>query len=200
MTERILLVSLILLWIVVLVQGIGLFALYHHFGQMYLNSREGRATQGPEVGSSLKAKNLPVDVAGNAGRLPIPNRPTLILFTSTTCKVCEKLREVLLTWVPGRSDVEVLLLCGGGRRAVAEWARNLVEDVRVVPDPSYGVAAHFGVGLTPFALAIDASGIVRSKMIVNDVHGLEALADAISMDLSENGMPARRNVEGSSVL
>ena len=42
-----LLVSYAALWALVLAIAVGLLALYRHFGEMYLTSREGRVTQDP---------------------------------------------------------------------------------------------------------------------------------------------------------
>jgi hypothetical protein len=75
-----LLVSYAALWIVVIVMAI---ALYHHFGEMYLNSREGRQNQGPDVDSELKPLGAR-DVAGASLRLPTTGTPSRQSRAKTT--------------------------------------------------------------------------------------------------------------------
>ena len=61
--------SYIALWILVAVLSVAVFALYHHFGQMYLNSREGRETQGPDLGATPPES---MGLTSSAGASPFP--------------------------------------------------------------------------------------------------------------------------------
>jgi len=86
-----LVVSNIVLWMLVILEALALFALYQHFGEMYLTTREGRQSQGPSVGSPLKRVDA-TDISGVARGLPTQSRPAFLLFASTSCPLCERLR------------------------------------------------------------------------------------------------------------
>jgi methylamine dehydrogenase accessory protein MauD len=168
--------SYVALWILVLVEAVAIFALYHHFGEMYLSSREGRAQQGPELGSSLQPREL-VDLQGSAVRLPSAAAPALLLFASTTCRPCQKLRPELRELAARRGSLEALVVCAGEQDEVRRWSAELDGRVRVVADRSGRLALDYGIALTPFCVAVDRFGTVRAKGIVNDGAGLERMAD-----------------------
>ncbi|MGH2442582.1 MAG: hypothetical protein ACRDFX_05410 [Chloroflexota bacterium] len=86
--------SYVALWIVVAVQFLATFALYHHFGQMYLGSEKGRDAQGPKVESRFKPLDT-WDIVGHPVVLPVPGAAAITLFTSTSCPLCDKLRPQL---------------------------------------------------------------------------------------------------------
>lgn len=169
-------VSYAVLWILVLVLGAAVFALYHHFAELYLASREGRASQGPEVGSSINRLRL---AGGRDYELQL-GQPTLLLFTSTTCKICEKLRVDIGQFAARRPDIAIDVLCAGSGREVSDWARALPSRVRVFGDRGYKVAATLGIGMTPFVVGVDAAGQVRVKGLVNEEFGLQWAADETS--------------------
>lgn len=166
-------VSYALLWILVLVLGAAVFALYHHFAELYLASREGRAAQGPEIGSSMKRLTL----ADGRGYEPRPGQPTLVLFTATTCKICDKLRADISQFAARRPEIAIDVLCAGSSRQVSDWAHDLPTRVRVFEDRGYRAAASVGIGMTPFVVGADAAGRVRVKGLVNEEFGLQWAAD-----------------------
>jgi len=177
------LISYIALWVIVAVQFVASFALYHHFGQMYLNSREGRATQGPSVASNLKPLVVH-DVGGTPLSLPLPKTSLLMMFVSTSCPLCDKLRPELGRFAESHTDLETLVICAGDRDAVRRWATGLTA-TRVVADPGYQIATHFEVGLVPFCIGVDYNGTVRTKGIVND----RAVLDMAAQETLLAGQP-----------
>lgn len=173
-----LLASYIALWVLVIVGTVAIFALYQHFGEMYLNSREGRESQGPEVNSMLRPA-VARGVAGSTLHLPVRGKPAIMVFASTDCTLCGELRPDLKRFAEARPEIRTLLICAGDREGVARWADGLDEVAEVIPDPGYRTAARYGIGLTPFLVGVDATGTVRAKGIVNDLRGLEAVAEQI---------------------
>lgn len=169
-------VSYAVLWILVLVLGAAVFALYHHFAELYLASREGRASQGPEVGSSINRLRL---ANGRDYELQ-RGQPTLVLFTATTCKICDKLRADISQFAARRPDIAIDVLCAGSGREVSDWARALPTRVRVFGDRGYRAAASLGIGMTPFVVGVDAAGTVRVKGLVNEEFGLQWAAEETS--------------------
>lgn len=157
------LVSYIVLWIVVVVQAVGLFSLFHHFGSLYAKSREGRAAQGPAVGSFLGIAETP-DVHGTPVRWPVAGTPTVLLFFGTDCSICAALKAMVLPRLLERHpDVSFVVLCGGPRDDVRRWAQDVPDGVPVVPDPRFRIAAKHQIALTPFAVAVGPDGTVRSR-------------------------------------
>jgi hypothetical protein len=174
------LISYVFLWILVLVLVVGVYALYHHFGQTYLTSREGREDQGPDVGTKIAAITAD-DVKGQALAVPPIQRPLLLLFTSTTCKICSGLRAEIRQFAVDHPEVAVTVLCEGHPRAVQAWAEDLADAAHVVADPRSRLTTKYGVGVLPFSVAVGPDGVVRGRGIVNDYAGLVLAAqDAVT--------------------
>jgi len=166
------LVTYILLWSVVGILVIAVFALYHHFGEMYSNTREGRGSQGPklfeEIGS-VSARTL----AGESIELPLKGRPTLLLYTTTTCPLCNELIPAVKDFARHRSDVSVVVVCAATPGDVSSWANGLSQLAQVVPDAKRVIAARYRIDATPFLIGIDSGGVVQTKGFINDATALE---------------------------
>lgn len=166
------LVSYIVLWILVVVLGVAVFALYHHFGELYLNSRDGRVNQGPEAGKALE----PLITSTPEGPLIVPDGAAAVLaFMEIGCLLCSDLRYHLREYADENDNVRVIAIVGGARDAIAEFAAPMREHVTVIPDADGRITRGYGIAVFPFALAIDAAGIVRSKDIVNKKDSVERL-------------------------
>lgn len=170
-------VTYVLLWLLVAALAVAVLALYHHFGQMYLNSREGRADQGPAVGQRI-ATDSAVDLLGVEVTLPVPDRPSLVLFASTTCPICAQLRDHVARIGGERADLRVVVFCEGTSQRVAEWAGDLSAVARVVPDPRRRHALRHNIAGTPVCVAVARDGTAQATAIVNGYERLAELADA----------------------
>jgi hypothetical protein len=170
--------SYVALWVLVLVMAAAILALFHHFGTMYLSSREGRATQGPAIESRL-SPFAATTLDGTAVSLP-SGRPALLLLASTDCPECGRLTGPLQRLAESRAgELDVVVLCGGRRTSVLEWARALGAPVRVVADRNFRRATAMGVGITPFVVGVDAGGVVRARGLVNGAEGLAMAAEDV---------------------
>lgn len=167
--------SYVLLWILVLVQCVAIFALYHHFAQMYLGSREGRQSQGPELGARFDDLILTA-IGGESRAIRASGRPSLVVLASTTCRVCSALRSDIGKFAARHRDIDISVVCDGSPAQVQEWSRGLDQLVPVFPDQSHRIPASLDVGMTPYLIGIDLAGIVRAKGLVNDFEGLELAA------------------------
>lgn len=182
------LVSYVLLWVVVVVLAVGLFSLYHHFGTMYLKSREGRAAQGPAVGKFLGVTE-DRGLAGEPVRWPVAGRPTVLLFFGTDCSICASLKALVLPRLVASSpDVRFVVLCGGGRDAVAKWAEGVPEGVPVVPDPRFRIAQRHQIALTPFAVAVGGDGVVTWRGVASSEEILEHAVAAARVEQPGGGL------------
>ena len=182
------LISHILLWGVVVVLAIAVFALYQHFGEMYLNSPAGREGQGPALDEPLPRAHAR-DLEGEPVELPAATE-TLLTFMEVDCKLCRELRGALVEFAERRASTTAIAVVGGAAREVAEFATRLDGSVRVVADARGRLTTRYGVGAFPFAVVVDRSGIVRRKAIVNTRAGLEALVP----ETSDNSAVAREGV------
>jgi methylamine dehydrogenase accessory protein MauD len=178
-----LLVSNVLLWIaVVLLSGV-LFALVRQLGVLHERIAPAGALmlrQGPKVGELAPAERA-LDLDGQSQVIGGPasdGRSTLLFFLSPTCPVCKGLLPALRSI--GRSEGAWLrvLLAGDGpleeHKAFAREAR--LERFEYVISPTLGIT--YQVGKLPYAVLIDAAGIIRSKGLVNTREHLESLFEA----------------------
>lgn len=172
------LVSYVILWGLCIVQLIALFALYNHFGEMYLSSREGRTGQGPSIGSRIETVQAE-DLTGAIVHVPLSSTDSIIVFVSTACKPCNALRGRLETYAQPHDGPGLTLVCAGSKTAVRKWAAPLPASIRVVADPTRRIATKYRIAITPYYIGVDASGILRTKGIVNDLKGLQFAADML---------------------
>jgi methylamine dehydrogenase accessory protein MauD len=167
-----LLVTYILLWILLAALTVAVFALYHHFGEMYLSSREGRARDGPELHRAIKPATVR-DLAGEEVRVPRPAVATMLFYATTNCPLCTDLLPALTEVAARERDIETVVVCGNEPPAVAAWADGLSSAAVVVPDGNRALATRYRINATPFLVLIDRDGVVRGKGIVNGRDGLE---------------------------
>lgn len=164
------LVSIYVAWALLIVLGYAVFALYRHFGQMYLSSPAGRADQGPELGTALLSIARS-DTQGRAVTLPV-TRPAIVLFADTKCDLCSEVRDKLTILDAYTDRLEVAVFCGGTKDDVAAWSSRAPEYVHVVWDDRMTAAQHYRVSTLPFAVAVGLAGDVRAKSIINGGDGL----------------------------
>lgn len=178
------LIRYIALWVVVVAQSVALLSLFHHFGQMYLNSREGRADHGPERDSQL-ARRIAQTLLGSEVAVPVAGRPGVVVFTHTDCELCRELRPALRDLALRHAEVNVSVICAGPENQVRQWAGDLIEVADVIPDRRGRISTAYRIGVTPFLVAVDAHGTVKGKGIVNNLDGLERVAgDALTDEIS----------------
>jgi methylamine dehydrogenase accessory protein MauD len=100
-------------------------------------------------------------------------RSRLLLFVSPTCPVCKKLLPIARSF--SAAEHLDILLVGDGE--VAEQQAMVtkfgLEMMTYVNSPQVGVAFH--VGKLPYAILIDADGVIRAKGLVNSREHLESL-------------------------
>lgn len=172
------LVSYVVLWVLVGLLCVAVWAMYHHFGQVYLNSREGRSRQGPEEGKQLPA-SVEADVAGMPIALPAAGAPTLLLFAGTQCSLCHEVGLELPAFVRDHA-LKPVIVCTGKREKVQGWADELAGSAVVIPDPGGRISNRYSVGVIPFGVVADVDGVVVLRGLVNGREGLEWMAEAAS--------------------
>ena len=174
-------VSVVLLWLAVLVLGVMLWALSRQVGVLFervapmgaLVTDAGPAVGDPSPSFSLRGiQSEPVQIGGPA------DRPTLLFFLSPTCPVCKKLIPVLKALVRDeRRHLQVVLASDGE----ADEHLRFVNEQGLQSMP-YVLSTELGMGYRvsrlPYAVLLDAQGVVASKGLVNSREQLDSLLNA----------------------
>lgn len=181
--ENGLIVSNVVLWIAVVSLAAIVLALLRQVGILHERIAPAGALLGRE--SPRPGEPAPVlDLEDWSGR-PLriggedPDaRATLLLFVSPTCPVCKTLlpqaRAVCAT---AKNPAKLVLASDGPREEHTEFVRMHALD----RDP-YVLSATLGLGFQvarlPYAVLIDADGVVRARGLVNTREHLESLFEA----------------------
>ena len=179
-----LLISNIILWIVVAVLGVTVFALARQVGVLYERIAPAGAlmiSQGPEVGDQAPEFALET-VDGTAislGGVPASGKSTLLFFLSPTCPVCNTLLPVLRSIKDSENAwLEVVLASDGEPEKQQKFIKDKkLEDFPFVLSTDLGMA--YQVAKLPFAVLIDDKGVLRGKGLTNNREHLESLFEAM---------------------
>jgi methylamine dehydrogenase accessory protein MauD len=100
-------------------------------------------------------------------------RSRLLLFVSPTCPVCKKLLPIARSFAQAER-LEIVLVGDGDEDEQHSMIREFgLEGVPYVNSPHVGMT--FRVGKLPYAILIDAAGVIRAKGLVNNREHLESL-------------------------
>jgi methylamine dehydrogenase accessory protein MauD len=134
--------------------------------------------QGPAVGEPAPSLSM-VSLAGGTieiGGPAAPPRSRLLLFVSPACPVCKKLLPIARSFASAER-IEVVLVGDGDpieHNAMIEEFH--LQQLAYVNSPQVGMT--FQVGKLPYAVLIDAHGVIRAKGLVNSREHLESLVIA----------------------
>ena len=171
------------LWIVVIALSVALLAVVRQLGVLHERIAPVGAlmlAKGLKVGESaptVVAQDLE-DRSVTLGAVRTDGRATLIMFVSPTCPVCKTLLPALKSSQTSERDWLDIVLASDGETAKQ---REFVLAHRLGGFP-YIVSAPLGmayqVSRLPFAVLIDAQGVLRARGIVNSREHLESLFEA----------------------
>jgi methylamine dehydrogenase accessory protein MauD len=176
-----LLVSNIVLWVAVVVLACVVAALARQLGVLYERVAPAGALmlgKGPAVGEQAPVIAID-DLDGVPHEIGAPGaRATLLFFLSPTCPVCKELLPTLRSAARRESAwLDVILASDGPRDEHARFRKaERLADFPYVLSPALGVT--YQVGKLPYAVLVDAGGIVRAKGLVNTREHLESLFEA----------------------
>jgi len=188
MTEA-LLVSNVLLWIAVVVLAAVVVALVRQIGVLHERVFPVGALVmpgGPKVGEAAPTLAL-IDLAGRVlrvGGADDAGRSTLLFFVSPTCPVCKTLLPVVQALASQATPPTRLVLASDGDPAEhrAFVARAGLGGHPYVVSSELGLA--YQVGKLPYAVLIDASGVLRAKGLVNTREHVESLFEAARLGVA----------------
>jgi methylamine dehydrogenase accessory protein MauD len=178
-------VSYVMLWLVVVALALLVLALARQVGTLHLRLGPRGALEVDDEGPLLGDAPEPVDLVDTDGRsvsIGGPGEAQLLLFVSPGCPVC---RDVMpsVGAAARAGGLSAVVIADAGR----EDALHLLEGRRihapVVPAPE--LSGRYGVPGTPFAVILDALGVVRAKGTVNSLEQLEGLVDTARRRLDE---------------
>lgn len=176
-------VSNAVLWVVVIALSVALLAVVRQLGVLHERIAPVGAlmlAKGLKVGDS--APQIAVqDLEGRSltvGAVRTDERAALIMFVSPTCPVCKALLPALKSSLTAERDWLDIILASDGEIASQ---REFVLAHRLGGFP-YVVSAPLGISYQvsrlPFAVLIDAQGVLRARGIVNSREHLESLFEA----------------------
>ncbi|HXK22370.1 MAG TPA: methylamine dehydrogenase accessory protein MauD [Myxococcota bacterium] len=185
-----LLVSNALLWIAVLALSLVVVALVRQIGVLHARIAPVGALDtgaGPRPGDAAP-ELLVDDWSGRRVRLggaAEDGRSTLLFFLSSTCPVCKSLLPALGAIAEQeRAWLRVVWASDGARaeHAALVAEHDLSSRAFVLSTP---LALAYRVGQLPFAVLIDAAGIVRAAGLVNTREHLESLFEAQALGVPD---------------
>jgi methylamine dehydrogenase accessory protein MauD len=140
----------------------------------------GPGNQGPPVGDPVPHFSAR-DTAGElVDEQSLRGQPALLLFLSVGCGPCEQLAAEIR-----RADLGVLarqliiVTRPDGPRVL-----GIPEGLRVVTETSDEMTGPLAVIALPFAIAVDASGIVKGARVPNTVEHLDRMAAVLAEPLA----------------
>ena len=176
-------VSNAVLWVVVIALSVALLAVVRQLGVLHERIAPVGAlmlAKGLKVGDS--APQIAVqDLEGRTitvGAARTDERAALIMFVSPTCPVCKALLPALKSSLAAERDwLDIILASDGEIASQREFvlAHRLGGFPYVVSTP---LGISYQVSRLPFAVLIDAQGVLRARGIVNSREHLESLFEA----------------------
>jgi methylamine dehydrogenase accessory protein MauD len=176
------------LWILVLIELVCIIALARQVGVLSVRiGPTGARTMnvGPDIGIAAPPI-LALDINGREVTLgTVRGRRTLLAFVSPVCSTCARVVRGLNALWHSERDLDIILVSNNDHD-IAE-VRAFAEEHHVTALPyvvSTDLSAAYQIQTTPYAVLVDADGIVRAKGLVNHIEHLESLLAA-----EESGHP-----------
>jgi methylamine dehydrogenase accessory protein MauD len=176
-------VSNAILWVVVVCLSVALLAVVRQLGVLHERIAPAGAlmlAKGLKVGEvvpTLEVQDLENRTLA-VGAPRTDERATLVMFVSPTCPVCKALLSVLKASLASERDwLDIVLASDGETAAQREYvSAHRLTSFPYVVSQSLGLA--YQVSRLPYAVLIDAQGVLRARGIVNSREHLESLFEA----------------------
>jgi methylamine dehydrogenase accessory protein MauD len=179
-----LVISTIFGWVVILALVVAVLALARQVGVLHMRVAPAGALTtagGPSVGA--KSGPIPAQtldgVAVSVGGPAPGSALRLLMFVSATCPLCKNLIPMAKSFA---RDERVQLIFVGDDTPQNQHAmieRHGLDGYQFINGPDVGQA--YAVGKLPFAVLLDADGVILSKGLVNSREHLESLIIAHEM-------------------
>jgi thiol-disulfide isomerase/thioredoxin len=182
--------SLALTWCLLLGLAISVLRIQRGLATV-LRTLEGRAAEGLPLGSvapSFEGEAMMVDRSGKRteSRMPMGaySQPTVVWFMSAGCPPCLAQRRVISQLAAEyQGKANMIVNCVGDSAATAYFAEELLGPVTVFADPKRVTVREWRVFLSPFAVVVDASGVIKRKIATITTEQVQLALDSV-MDSS----------------
>lgn len=181
MTDELLIASSVLQWVALCAGGIVLLGIARQVGLLHERSAPLGAMitdHGPGVGDKAPTFSV-IDVKGNKLQIGGDNEAgeeTMLLFTSPTCPVCEKLLPIVKS-VARAEGIRVMLISDGAEEEHKKFlAKHKLDGLPYVISAEVGM--RFQVGKVPYGVLIDEKGVIKAKGLCNTREHIESLLEA----------------------
>lgn len=198
------LVSHLILWALVIGEGVVILALARQIGLLHKRIAPfgARMTDaGPEVGKQAPTISA-VDQHQRAVVLDgTQQRPTLITFISATCGTCANLLPALRSIAKSerkRMDVVLVSLTDDIGTNKAFLAQHQIDDLPLVTSPI--IAVTYEVMSPPYSVVLDAHNIVLAKGVANSFEQLESLVNAVELGYSSEESRYYSTTPGQAII
>lgn len=178
-----LLLSNIVLWILVIVMGVVIFALTRQIGVLFERVAPAGAlamNQNLQVGESAPLLSLPSLNHGlvEVGAASAEGKSQLVFFASPDCPVCKTLLPALKSAAKKEAHWLNVVIGSDGK---SQDHQGFVEQQGLQPFPyivSEVLGKTYGVAKLPYAVLIDEAGSIAALGIVNSREHLDSLFEA----------------------
>lgn len=178
-----LVVSVVVLWVAVVALAIMVAALVRQVGVLHERVAPAGALMGretPRVGEEAPVIEVPDwhGVRRRLGGRSEAGRATLLAFVSPTCPMCKTVLPVLASVRTAEAAwLDVVVASDGPREEHEAFVvRHGLDGHPYVLSTELGLA--YQVGRLPYAVLLDARGVVRARGLVNTREHLESLFEA----------------------
>ena len=180
-----LIVSNLVLWAIVIVLLLIVFALTRQIGVLHERVAPVGALMpmnGPKIGEQIAPMEL-TTLSGSPIHLGADGIKTFIYFLSPGCPVCKSLLPVVLD-VENSEDFRLLFASDGETDATHRTyaAEHGLSDEQYLVSRDLGIA--MAVNKLPFAVLIDSEGVLKGRGLVNNREHIESLMTADELDVS----------------
>lgn len=181
-----LIVSNILLWLLLVALAFVVMGLVRQIGVLHARLAPAGALM-IDKGVAVNEPAPRVTAADRSGR-PVnfgypSDKGQLLFFLSPSCPICKSLLPAVKAIGKARKDLELVYVSDGEADAQAALIREFgLEDARYVVGPEVGMT--YQIGKLPYAVLIDAAGVLRAKGLVNSREHLDSLFEAEQMGVA----------------
>jgi methylamine dehydrogenase accessory protein MauD len=137
----------------------------------------GSFDQGPAVGQELPRFTARDTVGEPADDQQLRGEPAILVFLSSGCGPCQQLAEEMRAAGVGALASQLIVVTSPEGSSSLELPAGL----RVLAETANEVSSPMRVHGTPFAVAVDADGVVRATEVPNTLAQLDSLAAVVGM-------------------
>lgn len=191
--------SYVVLWVIVVVQGVALLLVLRHFGLAAMSTAAGHSRDGLGVGS--RAPEITgFDRAGRRHRWAPGATDTVLYFAAPGCEPCEAMAPLVDDLARRGRDADPdraldVVVVGEGGPQENEHVASLFASATTIVDEAHAAFPRWLVRVTPFAFLV-RDGEVAAKGVCSSADGLAHLLDSGGRGDLAGTLGSRRSLAG----